>query len=52
MYHELTVVFHTRQAAQVTLGWKRYVDDQIKSGKEGLGIWEGLKERLGVMPVE
>ncbi len=52
MYHELCVVFHTRQAAQVTLGWRAFVDTELEGGKRLLAIWDGLRDKLIGMPIE
>ncbi|KAK6904423.1 hypothetical protein I203_105236 [Kwoniella mangroviensis CBS 8507] len=52
MWHELSVVHHSRQAAQTTLGWKDFTNDQIEGIKRLEGVWEGLKDRLEGMPVE
>ena len=52
MWHELAVVFHSRQAAQATLGWREFAREQGEAGEAVDGIWEGLAERLQTMPVE
>jgi len=52
MWHELSVVFHSRQAAQATLGWRDFAREQREAGRAVAGIWEGLAERLKSMPVE
>jgi len=52
MWHELAVVFHSRQAAQATLGWREFAREQGDAGKAVVGVWEGLAERLKSMPVE
>lgn len=52
MWHELGVVFHSRQAAQITLGWRGWVKD-VEEGQKVVGaVWEELGERLKSMPVE
>ncbi len=52
MWHELSVVLHSRQAAQAALGWRAYAAE--RAGQEArLGaLWKGLEGRLGEMPVE
>nr|XP_031862306.1 uncharacterized protein CI109_002271 [Kwoniella shandongensis]KAA5529378.1 hypothetical protein CI109_002271 [Kwoniella shandongensis] len=52
MWHELSVVHHSRQAAQATLGWRQFARDQNVGVKAIGGVWEGLEERLKSMPVE
>jgi sorting nexin-8 len=52
MWHELAVVFHSRQAAQVTLGWRSWTKDQEEAQKMTSAIWEELGERLKSMPIE
>jgi sorting nexin-8 len=52
MWHELSVVFHSRQAAQATLGWRAFAKLESEAGGVVTGIWEGLRERLERMPVE
>ena len=52
MWHELAVVFHSRQAAQATLGWREFAREQGEAIGAVGAIWEGLTERLRSMPVE
>lgn len=52
MWHELAVVFHSRQAAQATLGWRSFAQDQVDGAKAIADIWAGLTERLGSMPLD
>jgi len=52
MWHELAVVFHSRQAAQTTLGWRSWVKDQEEGQKVVSVVWEELGEQLKSMPVE
>ncbi|WVR09157.1 hypothetical protein IAU60_006219 [Kwoniella sp. DSM 27419] len=52
MWHELSVVHHSRQAAQATLGWREFTKDQIEAYTRLAGVWEGLDGKLGSMPVE
>lgn len=52
MWHELVVVFHSRQAAQATLGWREFAAADAKAGTGLVSVWEGLSERLQSMPVE
>ena len=52
MWYELAVVFHSRQAAQTTLGWREFARGQAEADRVVVGIWEGLEERLRSMPVE
>jgi len=52
MWHELAVVFHSRQAAQTTLGWRAWAAEEVESSRAFIQIWEGLGERLNGMPVE
>lgn len=52
MWHELGVVFHSRQAAQATLGWRAWVGGESRAvGAEGR-VWERLGEDLESMPLE
>ncbi|EIW66873.1 hypothetical protein TREMEDRAFT_34173 [Tremella mesenterica DSM 1558] len=52
MWHELQVVFHTRQAAQATLGWRDFVRDAEGAAKADAALWGELSERLEGVPVE
>jgi sorting nexin-8 len=52
MWHELGVVFHSRQAAQTTLGWRGWVKDNEEGQKVVSAVWEELGERLKSMPIE
>jgi len=52
MWHELSVVFHSRQAAQATLGWKDYAREEAESAAGMAKVWEELGERLRAMPVD
>ncbi|KAK8843408.1 hypothetical protein IAR55_007065 [Kwoniella newhampshirensis] len=52
MWHELSIVHHSRQAAQATLGWRQFARDQNAGVKAIGGVWEALEERLDAMPVD
>jgi sorting nexin-8 len=52
MWHELAVVLHSRQAAQITLGWREFVSAEVTAGGRVKGVWEGLGARLEEMPLE
>jgi sorting nexin-8 len=52
MWHELAIVFHSRQAAQATLGWRDFAREEAESSAGITKVWEELGERLGAMPVE
>jgi len=52
MWHELAVVYHSRQAAQTTLGWRGFAKDQSEASRAVGTIWEELAERLESMPIE
>ncbi|OCF31380.1 sorting nexin MVP1 [Kwoniella heveanensis BCC8398] len=52
MWHELSVVHHSRQAAQVTLGWREFTRDQVDAMGRLRDVWDHLGERLQGMPVE
>lgn len=52
MWHELSLVFHSRQAAQATLGWRAFAREETEASKGLTGIWIDLGERLQSMPVE
>ncbi|WVQ93322.1 hypothetical protein IAU59_000390 [Kwoniella sp. CBS 9459] len=52
MWHELSVVHHSRQAAQVTLGWREFSRDQADAMGRLKDVWDNLGERLQTMPVE
>ncbi|OXB36473.1 sorting nexin MVP1 [Cryptococcus neoformans] len=52
MWHELSVVFHSMQAAQGTMGWRDYVKDQKEMTKRLNSVWQGLEETLESMPLE
>lgn len=52
MWHELSVVFHSRQNAQVTLGWREFVKDQSEANKAMGRVWEDLTERMTRMPLD
>nr|ODN88644.1 sorting nexin MVP1 [Cryptococcus depauperatus CBS 7841] len=52
MWHELSVVFHSREAAQATFGWREFVKDQTVEVKIVADVWGELKKRLEKMPVD
>ncbi|KIR58232.1 sorting nexin MVP1 [Cryptococcus bacillisporus CA1873] len=52
MWHELSVVFHSMQAAQGTIGWRDFVKDQKERTKRLNSVWQGLEETLEIMPLE
>jgi sorting nexin-8 len=52
MWHELSVVFHSRQSAQATLGWREFAGHEAEASKTVGAVWESLSERLEAMPVE
>ncbi|GMK56225.1 hypothetical protein CspeluHIS016_0300650 [Cutaneotrichosporon spelunceum] len=52
MWHELVVVFHTRQAAQATLGWRAWVQAESGAVRAEGGVWDRLVDDLEDMPLE
>ena len=52
MWHELAVVLHSRQAAQFTIGWREFVDGEVRASERVKGVWEELAGRLESMPLE
>lgn len=52
MWHELAVVFHSRQAAQSTLGWRAWTKSQEEAHRALGVVWEELGEGLKAMPIE
>lgn len=52
MWHELAVVFHSRQAAQATLSWRHFAGDQQVAVEAVRKVWKELDGRLESMPVE
>ena len=52
MWHELAVVLHSRQAAQVTMGWREFVRGETEGAGRVKGVWEALGGRLEDMPLE
>ena len=52
MWHELAVVFHSKQAAQTTLGWQGWAKSQEEAHKALGNVWEELGESLKTMPIE
>lgn len=52
LWHELSVVLHSRQAAQATLGWRQYATERIVVQKNVESLWKGLSTRLEDMPIE
>ncbi|BEI80965.1 hypothetical protein CcaverHIS002_0201250 [Cutaneotrichosporon cavernicola] len=52
MWHELGVVFHSRQAAQATLGWRAWVGAESNAVRSEGRVWDRLGEDLEDMPLE
>lgn len=52
MWHEYSVVFHSRNTSLTTLGWQVYVKDRNQTLKAQIGLYEGLESRLQDMPVD
>ncbi len=52
IWHELSIVLHSRQAAQLTLGWRQYSAERAQAAVGTSEIWKGLAERLQDMPVD
>jgi sorting nexin-8 len=52
MWHELGVVFHSRQAAQATLGWRAWVGGESGAVRAEGRVWDRLGEDLENMPLE
>lgn len=52
LWHELSVVLHSRRAAQATLGWRAFAKDKSDMLGGALGLWKTLSTRLETMPVE
>lgn len=52
MWHELSVVFHTRQAAAATLGWRAWANGEHEAAAAETRVWERLIEDLERMPTD
>jgi hypothetical protein len=52
MWHELAVVFHSRQSVQATLGWRDFAKNEAEAAKAVTEVWDALSERLQSMPVD
>jgi len=52
LWHELSVVLHSRQAAQATLGWRTFAAEKTRAHKGVSGLWQALATRLEDMPVD
>ncbi|WOO83512.1 Sorting nexin MVP1 [Vanrija pseudolonga] len=52
MWHELSVVFHTRQAAAATLGWRAWANGEHEAAGAETRVWERLIEDLERMPTD
>ncbi|KAL1406013.1 Sorting nexin mvp1 [Vanrija albida] len=52
MWHELSVVFHSRQAAAATLGWRAWAGGEHEAAAAETRVWERLIEDLEWMPTD
>jgi sorting nexin-8 len=52
LWHELSVVLHSQQAAQATLGWRTFAENKTLALRGVTELWKALSTRLGEMPVE
>lgn len=52
LWHELSIVLHSRQAAQATLGWRKFAEEKTRAHKGVAGLWQALATRLDDMPVD
>lgn len=52
MWHELSVVLHSRQAAFATLSWKGITSAAKGQANDEVGVWGRLGEELEQMPLE
>lgn len=52
MWHELGVVFHSRQAAQATLGWRAWVAGEHAAARAEGRVWDRLGDDVEEMPLE
>lgn len=52
MWHEYSVVFHSRNTSLTTLSWQVYVKDRNQTLKAQIALYEGLEDRLQDMPVD
>jgi sorting nexin-8 len=52
MWHELAVVFHSRQAAQATLGWQAWIQGTVSSLNSAARVWDRMNEDVENMPLE
>ncbi|KAK1922470.1 hypothetical protein DB88DRAFT_495217 [Papiliotrema laurentii] len=52
MWHELALVFHSRQAAQATIAWRQFAREELEASRGVSKVWEELGERLQSMPIE
>ncbi|WWC73211.1 uncharacterized protein I206_107177 [Kwoniella pini CBS 10737] len=52
MWHELSIVFHSKQAFQTILNWKNLTNDKIENLKKIENIWKNLKINLENMSIE
>lgn len=52
LWHELSVVLHSRQAAQATLTWRAWASGGAHAATSEARIWDRLNEELEQMPLE
>jgi sorting nexin-8 len=52
LWHELSIVLHSQQAAQATLGWRKFAEEKTRAHKGVAGLWQALATRLDDMPVD
>lgn len=52
MWHELGVVFHSRQSAQATLAWQAWVAGEGAAASAEANVWQRLNDDLENMPLE
>ncbi|ORX39040.1 hypothetical protein BD324DRAFT_576638 [Kockovaella imperatae] len=52
MWHEMSLVFHSRQAAQTTLGWRLFAQEESTASHVIAEVWDEMAERLKSMPIE
>jgi sorting nexin-8 len=52
MWHELAVVFHSRQAGQAALGWRAWVQGTLGALDAENRVWERMNDDVGNMPLD
>jgi len=52
LWHELAVVFHSRQAAHAALGWKAWVQGNISAVSAEARVWDRMNEDVENMPLD